>query len=157
MIKSLVAAVALLTALPAFATTQHVREQVTFVSLGAGAHPGCLMFQIASQGGKQGINNSAVASGGDAGAPGYTGTALRYAVGIGTDATSGFTASPQPSTGYWASAGVSIMMIMSARYANGPALLLNFVDEGQNAGGGTPIYGDCGTASDVYAVGGFGQ
>ncbi len=112
------------------------RETVTFSAegnLNSGAR--CLMFQTVEGGGVVGIDNS---SGGDSAAPGFTGGAVRYGVGLGT------------SSPYNALGADVVLKISTSRYSSG-LMKLSFDDYGLNNG----IYADC--SANVHAVGRFGQ
>jgi hypothetical protein len=118
----------------AFAATFHYRETVTFITFGdaAAGFSGCLMFQVASQGGKAGIDNSAS---GDTGATGYTGTAKRYVVDF----------NPANTPNY--SPLVSIIASLLVPQ-NTVTVLINFVDDGPSQ----TTYPGCGGTSDQYAA-----
>ncbi len=131
-----VAAVAISTA--AFADTPHYREHVTWIGVGGPGYPGCLLFQTQEQGGVYGVDNWA---GRDVSAPGYTGAAKLFVIGVSSSSL------------YKDTSGALLTFLVTSRYSN-LTLTVNFDDRGPNSG---YIYPECSSGANVNAASKVGQ
>jgi hypothetical protein len=132
-------------------TTSYWRDVITYVSVAPATLGGCIKFQTLQTGGVVGVNN--IATTGDTGAPGYTGGATMYAIGVGPGTGGSYT--------HQITGGGILMLLESSRLSANltTPLTVNWVDEGGNSTAGpssSVYYGDCPT-SGIHAADAIGQ